>query len=104
MKTINVPIRHINVPFYIGQRASDHFAMLDRARPWDLWFHLEDYPSCHIIASVPKEATRTMIKAIIAHGVRLSKEHSKHGPQDVIYRRVRNVTKGQYEGEVVLDH
>ena len=104
MKIINVPIRHINVPFFIGQSARDHFPMLDRARPWDLWFHLDDYPSCHIIASVPEEATRSEIKTIISHGVRLSKEHSKYGSNvDVIYRRVRNVSKGTKEGEVVLD-
>jgi hypothetical protein len=70
----------------------------------DLWFHLDNYPSCHIIASVPEYVSREQIKRIIKHGVRLSKEHSRHGQDvNVIYRRVYLVSKCQKEGEVVVN-
>ena len=104
MKTIYVPITHNEeIAFHIGQKASDHFPMLDRAHPSDLWFHLDKYPSCHIIASIPEYISREKIKKVIRHGIRLSKEHSKYGSKvDVIYTRVRYVTKGDVEGQVCI--
>jgi predicted ribosome quality control (RQC) complex YloA/Tae2 family protein len=102
MKTLYLSLSHNReVPFYIGQQAKDHFPMLDRSKPSDLWFHLDDYPSCHIIASVPEHASREDIKKLIRHGIRLSKEHSKYGTNvKVIHARVRNVSKTTSEGKV----
>ena len=104
MKTVYHTIFKHNVAFHIGQKASDHFKMLDNAKSSDLWFHLDNYPSCHIIASVPECVSREQIKRIIKHGIRLSKEHSRHGQDvNVIYRRVYLVSKGEKEGEVILN-
>ena len=104
VKTVLFPLSSKqNVSFHIGQRASDHFMMLDQAKPTDLWFHLEDYPSCHIIASVPDCINRDDIRKLIRYGIRLSKEQSKHGSNvDVIHSRVCFVTKTEQEGTVTL--
>ncbi|MFN8791975.1 MAG: hypothetical protein ACK5Y2_11025 [Bdellovibrionales bacterium] len=37
-----------------GKNAKDNLALLRGARAWDLWIHLRDYPSSHVILSVPK--------------------------------------------------
>jgi len=37
-----------------GKNAKDNLALLRAARAWDLWIHLRDYPSSHVILSVPK--------------------------------------------------
>jgi predicted ribosome quality control (RQC) complex YloA/Tae2 family protein len=104
MKTVYLPLSNHQIPFRIGQKASDHFPMLDQANPSDLWFHLDNHPSCHIIASVPEYISRDNLKKLIRYGIRLSKEHSKHGSKvDVIYTRVRNVIKGDIEGQVRID-
>jgi len=105
MKTLYFPLSHQrNVPFYIGQKDSDHFAMIDQSKPSDLWFHLEDYPSCHIISSLPEDASREDTKKLILHGIRLSKEYSKHGNRvKVRYARIHQLTKGTHPGEVYVD-
>ena len=106
VKCVDVAIPSLPQPvkFTIGQRASDHHPMLDAAKPSDLWFHLDGgLASAHIIASVPDGASRTQIKAIIAHGARLSKELSKHGNRvSVMHTRVRNVSKTDVEGQVIV--
>ena len=33
----------------IGKSAKDNIAILRQARPWDLWFHLRDFPGAHAI-------------------------------------------------------
>jgi len=105
MKTVNIDIMNHFVSFRIGQKASDHHPMLDDSNPSDIWFHLENRPSCHIIASIPNNISRETVKKIIRHGIRLSKEHAtlKEKSVNVIYRRVRNVFKGTIEGQVILD-
>lgn len=32
---------------YLGKSAKDNMGLLRQARPWDLWFHLKDWPSSH---------------------------------------------------------
>jgi hypothetical protein len=94
----------IVIPFTIGQKCSDHFTMIDEAQPNDIWFHLEDYPSCHIIASIPEYMTRTQLKKVIRYGYSLSKTYSKHGSNvKVIHARVRNLKKTETEGCVVVN-
>ncbi len=38
-----------NFEVVIGKSARDNIAILRQARPWDLWFHLRDYPGAHAI-------------------------------------------------------
>ncbi len=98
MKTVEVD----SVTYYIGQNAYDHHPMLDNAKPSDLWFHLEG-PSCHVIASVPDGISREKVRHIIRKGTQLIRKVSSQFNSKVIYRRVRNVTKGNSPGEVILD-
>ena len=98
MKTVEVD----SVTYYIGQNAGDNHPMLDNAKPSDLWFHLEG-PSCHVIASVPDGISRQKVRHIIKKGTQLIRTVSSKFNSKVIYRRVRNVSKGSSPGEVILD-
>lgn len=37
-----------------GKSAADNMALLRKARAWDIWVHLRDYPSTHAIVSLEK--------------------------------------------------
>ncbi len=37
-----------------GKSAADNLALLRRAKAWDIWVHLRDYPSTHAIVSLDK--------------------------------------------------
>lgn len=103
MKHISVSLHGYSIPFTIGQCALDHFPMMDQSKSNDIWFHLQDVPSCHIIASVPDQMTHTLKKAIIQHGIRLSKEHSKHKTKvRVIHAQIHQLAKTDKEGTVLI--
>jgi predicted ribosome quality control (RQC) complex YloA/Tae2 family protein len=38
-----------NLKAYLGKSAADNLSLLRKARAWDLWFHLKDYPGAHAI-------------------------------------------------------
>lgn len=40
---------------YCGKSAADNLALLRRARAWDLWLHLKDYPGAHAIIHKNKD-------------------------------------------------
>lgn len=39
----------VNLKAYLGKSAADNLSLLRKARAWDLWFHLKDYPGAHAI-------------------------------------------------------
>jgi predicted ribosome quality control (RQC) complex YloA/Tae2 family protein len=102
-KSIKVLLGKTEILFRIGQCKEDHHQMIDESSPQDLWFHLEDFPSSHIIASVPDDLNREKVKEIIRYGIRLSREKSKYGSDvAVVYRRIRDVQKSNVIGEVII--
>lgn len=44
---------------FIGKSAKDNLALLRKAKPWDLWFHLRDYPGAHAVICCPRNASVT---------------------------------------------
>lgn len=42
-----------------GKSAQDNMNLLRQAKPWDLWFHLKDWPSSHMIVFRPKKRELT---------------------------------------------
>ena len=48
-KTIFIPKVNEEVHFVIGKNAKENFEIIDHSKPNDLWFHIENAPSCHVI-------------------------------------------------------
>ncbi|MFZ3229781.1 MAG: hypothetical protein WA160_06225 [Pseudobdellovibrio sp.] len=46
-----------NLICYMGKSAKDNIDLLRRAKAWDFWVHLRDYPSAHAIIHRQKEQT-----------------------------------------------
>jgi predicted ribosome quality control (RQC) complex YloA/Tae2 family protein len=95
-----------HICYYIGQNAQDNFFVLDNAKPDDLWFHLEDMSSCHVVASIPEHHNidRKTLKQIIKTGALLCKTNTlKARPLhniNVMYTTVKNVSKSPTCGTV----
>ena len=43
-----------NLTCYMGKSAQDNVSLLRKAKAWDYWLHLKDYPSAHAIIHRPK--------------------------------------------------
>ena len=85
-----------NIEFLIGKNQKDNFDIIDMSRPNDLWFHLNDCPSCHVIAKLPENIDKKNLKYIIKRGALLCKQNSKYKSEkdvDVIYTFIKNIKK-----------
>ncbi len=108
MKTITLAFGSQSTPvtFYIGRSQQENHSVLDDKKPTDLWFHLADTSSCHVVACLPDDCDRKLRGAILRRGAALCKQYtakvaSQRGVP-VTYTAVANVTKDVVPGRVTV--
>ena len=88
----------------IGKNKEDNWQIIDDASETDIWFHIEDHPSCHIILkNAEKIKMRDIPKQVIKRCAYLCKINSaaKTMPKcNVIYALVSEVKKTDIVGQV----
>jgi predicted ribosome quality control (RQC) complex YloA/Tae2 family protein len=100
----------ISIQFYIGQNASDNFFVLDNSKPTDIWFHLKDISSCHVVASIPEDIKidKKTMKKIINTGALLCKQNTLKAKSmyniPVMYTFVEHVAKTKVPGSVIAEN
>ena len=67
IETVFFPNCNLTIDYMIGLNAQDNFNVIDLGNPNDLWFHVSDLPSCHIIACISKEEKLTKKELIKSH-------------------------------------
>lgn len=86
---------------YVGQNAKENWDLIKQASQNDIWMHLDNHPSPHVIISLhPKYK---LSKKVLNYGASLCKEHSKLKnvwKVGVIYTEVKNVSLGKEVGSV----
>ena len=104
-KTIFIPKVNEEVHFIIGKNAQENFEIIDQSKPNDLWFHIENAPSCHVIAKINESWNRKQIASVVKQGALLCKINSKFASVQnvpVIYTKVQHVEKTKTIGSVVV--
>lgn len=105
MKTQSILIPSINktIEYTIGQNAQDNHDIIDNALENDMWFHINNKPSCHIIASIPDDIKRKEMKYIIKQGAVLCKQYSYPAVKnlEIVYTKIKNITKTEKIGQVI---
>jgi predicted ribosome quality control (RQC) complex YloA/Tae2 family protein len=106
MKKVTIYFQEINkhIDFTIGKNDKDNFDIIDNANTDDIWFHLNDYPSCHVIASINDVIKKKDLRYIIKRGALLCKENSKYKSEkdlSIIYTTIKNVKKTEKIGSVI---
>jgi hypothetical protein len=100
---LDIPVIGRQIEFSIGKNAQDNFNIIDSAKPNDIWFHLFNAPSCHIIASLPENITKEEKKYIIKQGAILCKRYSNMASRKnvfIIYSSIENIIKSKPVGTV----
>jgi len=109
VKSIYIEKLNQNVDFYIGENAEDNTNIVINADDDDLWFHIYDLPSPHILAVVHnilierKMIDRKAIRSIVVQGSLLCKQNSKYKSEkkvDIIYTKIKNVIPTDKLGSV----
>jgi predicted ribosome quality control (RQC) complex YloA/Tae2 family protein len=109
MKTeqFTIPNTTITVTFHVGKSQQENHAVIDMGQPDDIWFHLADTSSSHVVAVVPVGSVdRKMRGAIIRRGALLCKINTAKmaGSKNVAvtYARCKDITKGSIPGQVLI--
>jgi predicted ribosome quality control (RQC) complex YloA/Tae2 family protein len=101
MKSQIIRYDDIDYTVYIGKNASENWNLVENSDKEDLWFHLENQPSCHVIL---KTVGKDINKRIITICASLCKENSKYknlSKISVIYSKIRDIKKGDKIGEII---
>lgn len=107
MKTETFIFDGIEYTMQIGQNAQDNFDLIDASESQDIWFHLDDLPSPHVVLKVLKAVDGK--QPLLPKGVILTcafncKKHSSYNKLrniSAIYTEIRNVTKTEPVGSVL---
>jgi len=107
LKTIYIPKINHSVEFMIGTNAADNFKVIDESNPTDLWFHIENDSSAHIVAKIHNKLDRKGLNAIIKQGSQLCKQFYTKGNTDnicVVYCKIHDIQKTDIPGKVIIQN
>lgn len=117
MKIIEIYFNNLNmkIKYYIGKNDQDNFNIIDINKDnyinkdTDIWFHIKNDSSCHVIASIPNELLNKNINCIIKYGGQLCKHNtnkykSVKRPVEIIWTQLKNVKKTETIGTVLTEH
>ena len=83
-----------NITYYIGKNAQGNFDIIDMAKPNDIWMHVDNFSSGHVIISIPDNITKHELRHIIKVGANLCKSTIKNNNKmKVVYTKVCNINK-----------
>jgi len=108
MKTIQLLIQPLRetITFHIGQNKEDNFLVIDISNPNDIWFHINNISSCHIVASMPENVAKKDKKYIVKAGAMLCKKYTNKAKGEtnveIVYTEIKNVVKTETIGCVHL--
>lgn len=86
----------------IGENKDDNFNIIDLASNSDIWFHVEDMLSCHVILKT-EQKTCDIPRQVIKRCAYLCKINSKAKKMlkcVINYTRINNVSKTEIPGKV----
>lgn len=92
-----------NNPIVIGETAEENTQIISQAKQTDIWFHLANLPSCHVIISCDKKNPVT--KNMIIHCSQLVKDNTKYKNYKMVtvnYTPIKNVKKTNDPGKVII--
>jgi len=103
MKTELFDYNGVEYLFSIGKNKEDNFKILDDAKQTDIWFHLENEPSCHVILT-NDDKVNDIPKQVIKKGAYFCKVNSKSKQKvcTIMYSPVQNVEKTNIIGRVIV--
>ena len=93
-----------NYTIIIGKNKNENFEIIDESIDTDVWFHVNNEPSCHVILKNTNKINEIPLQ-VIKRCAYLCKIHSKAKMQKkccVIYTQMKNVIKTEQIGQVAV--
>ena len=90
----------------IGKNKEENWHLIDMASANDVWFHVDDQPSCHVILKNEDQVKlRDIPRQVLKRAAYLCKINSAAKTQpkcDVIYAIISQITNAQNVGQVTI--
>ena len=88
---------------YIGKDKRENWSLIDAAEESDIWFHVKDVPSCHVILKCSSKLKDVPRAVLTRCGILCRQNSGKSNPKsEIIYAPIKSVKKVQYEGSVIV--
>jgi predicted ribosome quality control (RQC) complex YloA/Tae2 family protein len=105
MKMVSFEWKGVEYMFHIGRDRYENWDLIDGSRPCDVWFHVEDAPSSHVVLEMEglEGGIKSLPRPVLKRGAGLCKEHSSSksvAQCPVIYTTVDKLVKGREVGSV----
>ena len=97
MKTEQVSPTNILI---IGQNAKDNHDIIRHANPTDLWFHVSNFPSAHVILQPASKKSKLIYKAALT--AKLHSKTVKFPNVLIVYTPVSNLILTKTQGKVTF--
>lgn len=95
-----------DITFYIGRNKNENFDVINKGKPSDIWFHAHGVSSCHVVAIIPNDISKTDRKYIIKAGALLCKKYtnklSSINGVEIGYTEIENIQKTKTPGCVKI--
>jgi len=105
MKTETIYIQGLEreIVFHIGSNQYENFQVIDMGSPDDLWFHVKNESSCHVVGIIPPDIIdKKQLRYIIKTGASLCKSHTNKLKSvkniEIIYTKIQYITKTNIAG------
>lgn len=89
---------------WIGQNSKDNWEIIDNASDHDIWFHLEEFASPHVILRMTEDiklkAVPKWLLIECAIACKQKSSQKKMNKVTIIYTNIKNVKKAEKVGSV----
>lgn len=112
MKEFQVSLNYRNFIIQVGQNAKENWQLIDEADIFDLWIHIDDKPSGHVIIREKNNKLKYSVQKdcfdypyeLIKMGAEYCKSQSKDktSKANIVYTTIENVKKGKVIGSVII--
>jgi len=95
---------NIEYTIYIGRNKYDNWELIDNAKDSDIWFHITNSSSCHVVLQTDIPINK-IPSQVIKRCACLCKSNSNSKSEkncEIIYTSINNVTKTKIVGEVTV--
>lgn len=88
----------------IGQNKQDNFDIIDSANDTDIWFHVQDIASCHVILKTELNINKVPHQVLkrCAYLCKINSKAKTMTKCDIAYTTINNVTKTNVIGQVQI--
>jgi predicted ribosome quality control (RQC) complex YloA/Tae2 family protein len=93
-----------NYTIIVGKNKNENYEIIDESMDTDVWFHVNNEPSCHVILKNTNKI-RDIPLQVIKRCAYICKINSKAKTQkkcNVIYTQIKNVVKTEHVGKVAV--